>query len=104
VAHALGGQILCTEPIARALGARGECRPIGARHFKNVIRSVALFELAPGSAGRATTFSDPVCRMQVTSDGAATTIAHEGVAYRFCSAVCARLFADAPGLYAGESG
>jgi YHS domain-containing protein len=42
--------------------------------------------------------------MQVTSDGAATTIAHEGVTYRFCSAVCARLFADAPGLYAGESG
>jgi YHS domain-containing protein len=42
--------------------------------------------------------------MQVTSDGAATTIAHEGVTYRFCSAACARLFADAPGLYAGESG
>jgi adenylate cyclase len=106
VAHALGGQILCTEPIARALGARGgvECQPIGARHFKNVIRSVALFELAPGSAGRATTFTDPVCRMQVTSDGAATTIAHEGVTYRFCSAVCARLFTDAPGLYADESG
>jgi adenylate cyclase len=105
VAHALGGQILCTEPIARAIGAADgvECRPIGTRHFKNVIGSVALFELAPGCAGRETIFIDPVCRMQVTSDGAAALAYQEGT-YRFCSAVCARLFADAPGLYTGESG
>ena len=104
VAHALGGQILCTEPIARAVGASDgvECRPIGAHHFKNVIRSVALFELAPRSAGPVVTFIDPVCRMQVTSDGAAVVIAHQGVTYRFCSAVCGRLFAEAPGLYVGE--
>jgi adenylate cyclase len=105
VAHAPGGQILCTEPIARVMGVPGGvvCRPIGARHFKNVIRSVALFELSPGRAGRAITFIDPVCRMQVTSDGAAAAIVHQGETYRFCSAVCARLFADAPGLYVGES-
>lgn len=106
VAHALGGQILCTEPIARAMGASNgiECRPIGARHFKNVIRQVALFELAPRSAGPAVTFIDPVCRMQVTSAAAAAVLAHQGVTYRFCSPVCAQLFAEAPGLYVGEAG
>ena len=106
VAHALGGQILCTEPIARAMGAPDgvECRPIGARHFKNVVRSVPLFEVAPRSQGQATSFIDPVCRMQVTSDGAAAAIAHLGVTYRFCSPVCARLFTEAPDLYVGELG
>lgn len=105
VAYARGGQILCTEPIAHTMGVLGgvECLPIGARHFKNVIRSVALFELAPGSPARATTFTDPVCRMQVTSHDAAATIVHQSVTYRFCSAVCARLFTEAPDLYAGES-
>jgi YHS domain-containing protein len=47
------------------------------------------------------TITDPVCRMQVADDGAAATVAHEGVAYRFCSSECARLFSDAPSLDVG---
>jgi adenylate cyclase len=100
-AHAIGGQILCTEPIARTMGASAgvEWRPIGARNFKNVTQPVTLFELAPVSDGGVATVTDPVCRMQVTVDGAPATIVHEGGAYRFCSAECARLFSEHPGLY-----
>jgi len=100
-AHAIGGQILCTEPIARALGASGgvEPRSIGRQQFKNVTYAVPLFELVPVSEKRVAATTDPVCRMQVALDDDAATIGHDGVTYRFCSTECARLFADAPGLY-----
>jgi adenylate cyclase len=100
-AHALGGQILCTEPIARSLGPSVGVVPrqLGKQHFKNVTHPVALFELIRVSEERAATVTDPVCRMQVAGDRAAVTIAHQGAVYHFCSSECARLFSDAPGLY-----
>ena len=102
-AHAVGGQILCTEPVARPLGpsAGVVARQLGDQRFKNVAHPVTLFELVRVSEGRAATVTDPVCRMQVADDRAAATIAHEGMAYRFCSSECARLFSDSPGLYVG---
>lgn len=104
-AHAIGGQILCTEPIARAIATSVgvETRPIGKRQFKNVTHAVPLFELVRVSEKRVATITDPVCRMQVAVDGAAATIVHDGVIYRFCSTECARLFSDAPGLYVGAT-
>jgi adenylate cyclase len=104
-AHAIGGQILCTEPIARAIGtcAGVEPRPIGKQQFKNVTYAVPLFELVRVSEKRVATITDPVCRMQVAVDAAAATMIHEGVAYRFCSTECARLFSDTPGLYVGAA-
>jgi YHS domain-containing protein len=100
-AHAIGGQILCTEPIARATGTSAgiESRPIGKQQFKNVTYAVPLFELVRVSDKLAATTTDPVCRMQVAVNGAAATIVHEGVTYRFCSTECARLFSETPGLY-----
>jgi class 3 adenylate cyclase/YHS domain-containing protein len=100
-AHALGGQMLCTEPIARSLGpsAGVVARRLGEQRFKNVTHPVALFELVRVSEESAATVTDPVCRMQVVRDRAAATITHEGMAYHFCSSECARLFSDSPGLY-----
>lgn len=46
---------------------------------------------------------DPVCRMQVAVDHSTESVVHEGKAYRFCSRECARAFASAPALYAGEA-
>ena len=105
-AHAAGGQILCTELIARALtGSAGlEVRRMGERHFRNVIHPVALFELARVSDRAAVTVTDPVCRMKVELEGAIATIVHEDVIYGFCSIECARLFSNAPVLYVGEAG
>jgi len=104
-AHALGGQILCTEPIAQSIGptARLAARRLGERRFKNVPYTVRLFELVRVTEGRAATVTDPVCRMQVAVDGAAAAIAHAGVTYRFCSSECARLFSGSPGVYAGAA-
>lgn len=104
-AHAAAGQILCTEPVARVLetSAEATCRLVGTRHFKNLTRQVALFDVLPISEPRTTILTDPVCRMHVTPDGAAATIIHEGASYHFCSAECARLFSDAPGLYVAPS-
>jgi adenylate cyclase len=101
-AYARGGQILCTEPIARAIGpgTTAACRPAGTRRFKNVPRAVALYELVPADEGGDLTIAiDPVCHMQVTVDSATLAVLHEGVAHRFCSAACARLFSEAPDLY-----
>jgi class 3 adenylate cyclase/YHS domain-containing protein len=104
-AHAAAGQILCTDPVARMVqtSARVTCRLIGMRRFKNLTRQVPLFELLPVSERNTTILTDPVCRMHVTPDGAAATIIHEGATYHFCSAECARLFSDAPGLYVAPS-
>jgi len=100
-AHAVGGQILCTEPIARALRgiAEFEARPIGERRFRNVARSVPVFELTRMSAAARTSVVDPVCRMQVEITRAVATIAHAGAAYHFCSLKCAGDFSNAPELY-----
>lgn len=100
-AHAVGGQILCTEPIARALRgiAEIEARPIGERRFRNVARSVPVFELTRMSAAARTSVIDPVCRMQVEINRAVATIAHAGATYHFCSLKCAGDFANAPELY-----
>jgi adenylate cyclase len=92
-AHAIGGQILCTEPIARAIGTSAGVEP----------RPIGLFELVRVSEKPVATTTDPVCRMQVAVDGAAATIVHEGVTYRFCSPECAHLFSDGPGLYVGTT-
>jgi class 3 adenylate cyclase/YHS domain-containing protein len=104
-AHAVGGQILCSDSIARAIdGSAGVTpRPIGTRYFKNVTHAVPLFELVRVSEQPVTTITDPVCRMQVTIEGAAATIVHEGILYQFCSTECARLFSDTPGAYVGAT-
>jgi adenylate cyclase len=105
-AHAIGGQILCSEAVARTIGASAgvKPRPIGMQRFKNVTYAVPVFELVRVSEGPVATMADPVCRMQVATDGAAAAIVHDGVTYRFCSTECARLFSDAPGAYIGAMG
>jgi len=101
-AQAVGGQILCTEPIAHAVHgiAEIEVSPIGERRFRNVARSVPVFELTRMSAAARTSAIDPVCRMQVEITRAVATIAHAGATYHFCSLKCAGDFANAPELYA----
>lgn len=105
-AHATGGQILCTEPIARAAGTYSgfACRSMGTRRFKNVTRQVALFEILQATEGRKETAIDPVCRMQVPVDDATATLVHGGTTYRFCSPACVELFSESPGLYVAHPG
>jgi len=102
--RAVGDQILCTEPVARAIGAAEgvEYRAIGEQRFKNVAHPVALFELVPAKETHAGSAVDPVCRMQVEADAAALTVDHAGSRYYFCSQHCARVFTQAPGMYSGD--
>ena len=100
--RAVGDQILCSEPIVRAI-EREEgvgCRAIGEQHFKNVAHPVAIFELVPAAEPRTGSAVDPVCRMQVAIDTAAAAVEHSGGVYYFCSKDCARDFSAAPELYA----
>lgn len=102
-ASANGGQILCTEAIARTADEMEgiETHPIGERHFRNVAYPVAVFELARATERRALAAIDPVCRMQVRIERAVATIAYGETTYHFCSLECARVFANAPDAYAG---
>jgi len=104
-AHAVGGQVLCTEPIARAVSGieEFEVRAIGERRFRNVARSVAIFELARARTEERTSVIDPVCRMQVEIARAVAAITHAGATYHFCSLKCAGDFAKTPELYAGAA-
>ena len=100
-AHASGGQILCSEPIARAASAFADVEPrsIGARRFKNVVQPIEVFELVRANERRAAAAIDPVCRMQVAPERAVATMAHRGVTYSFCSPECGRAFAANPEAY-----
>lgn len=100
--RAVGEQILCTGPIAGAVGAipRLNCRPLGEEGFKNVSHPVALYELVPAGDGHAIFAVDPVCRMQVEAGHEAASVEHGGRTYRFCSKHCAHTFSASPALYA----
>lgn len=101
--QAVGDQVLCTEPIARVAEAiEGlKCLMVGEQHFKNVAHPVPVFELVASMERRAGSAVDPVCRMQVEVDTSAASLFHAGAIYHFCSVHCAKIFAEAPGLYGG---
>lgn len=102
-AFARGGQILCTEPIARAVRGTADldARAIGERRFRNVAYSIAVFELTRMNAAARAFAIDPVCRMQIEIARAVATIAHVGTPHHFCSLKCAGDFANAPEIYLG---
>jgi class 3 adenylate cyclase len=95
-ALAAPGQIVCTEPVQRAV-TRGavEYRPLGAVRLKNVRIPVPLYEVVATAV--ATPWVDPVCRMQVTADSAASL--WEGRRFHFCSDECAAAFRARPEEY-----
>jgi YHS domain-containing protein len=45
---------------------------------------------------------DPVCGMEVDTDSAAATAAHEGKTYYFCSEGCRTRFMQNPDSYTGS--
>jgi class 3 adenylate cyclase/YHS domain-containing protein len=98
---ARGGEIVCTERVAASATRDGlaSVRPIGVVRLKNVVAPVALFELSAGHARTALSHIDPVCRMQVSTDDAATTLVVEGTTVYFCSSSCAQAFRAAPEQY-----
>ena len=101
-ARASSGQILCTEPIARAAGGFPgvSAQAMGERRFKNVSSPVAVFELVRDDRRGQTSATDPVCRMRIDIERAATAIPFQGVTYHFCSQACGRLFSATPEQYA----
>jgi adenylate cyclase len=101
-AQASGGQILCSEAIATAAREHPgvEAHFVGERRFKNVPVAVVVYELKRVSQAGQPSAIDPVCRMHIEPRAAATTIAHLGTTYHFCSEQCARLFRATPEVYA----
>ncbi len=101
-ANARGGQILCTEPVARwARTLAGvEARALGEKRFKNVSFPVILFDLVQSAAGTPAAI-DPVCRMQVHLRSDHLKVEHAGTTYVFCSHECAQAFNEAPGRFVG---
>ena len=105
-AHARGGEILCTEPIAAAARERPgvDAHFVGEVRFKNVSVAVSVYKLMRVSQLAHSSALDPVCRMQVEPRAAAATLSHLGLTYHFCSHECARLFREAPERYSKLAG
>jgi adenylate cyclase len=101
-AHARGGQILCSQPVAAVAREHPgvEARFVGEKHFHNVPTGVAVYELARAGQLAQSSVTDPVCRMQIEPRTAAARTSHLGLDYHFCSPHCARLFREAPERYA----
>ena len=91
------GQILCTEPVRRAVRLAGvSYRALGPARLKNIQAPIDIFEVVAATAEEPPV--DPVCRMQV-SDAVAVEL-WEGRSYHFCSADCAAAFRARPSDYA----
>jgi adenylate cyclase len=97
-AHARGGQILCTEPVA--IAAREvpglSVHLVGSTRFRNVATPVQIFEVEIARGSRADVLIDPVCRMQVQAETAPARLPFAGRTFYFCSLECARSFAENP--------
>lgn len=102
---ARGGQILCTEQVARQARALDGVAaiPLGEERFKNVLFPVALFEIAGTATAMLPNAIDPVCRMQVIDRDAAPSVEFAGTSYVFCSKECARAFEQSPGRFVAET-
>ncbi len=94
-AHAMPGQILCTESIAAAAsGLEGvEFRSLGPVSLKNILAPVSVFEVLAANRKEEMQPIDPVCQMRVDPATAASQLTHAGRVFHFCSLVCARTFA-----------
>jgi adenylate cyclase len=99
-AEAHAGEVLGTEPIARAARQVGiAVADLGEVHLKNVKGAVPLFSLAL-VLGITETPVDPVCHTAVDRRTAAGHLRHAGNEYWFCTLTCAAAFASNPGWHA----
>jgi adenylate cyclase len=100
-AHA--GEVLGTEPIARAARESGiPVAELGSVLLKNVYEPILLYSLGL-VVGATETPVDPVCRTPVDRRVAAGRLRHQGTEYWFCSLTCAAAFASNPGWHAAEA-
>lgn len=78
----------------------------GTHELRHVSEPVRLFRArANAIAERSHRWAvDPVCQMRIDVARAATSIEHEGVAFFFCSALCAGSFARSPEHYVRDRG
>lgn len=96
-AHAGGGQILVTRPIAAAVDTNLRIREHGIVSLRNVTTPIEVFELVDTDAP--IRVIDPVCRMPVDPLHAPARLSHGTGDYLFCSLGCAARFAAHPDQY-----
>lgn len=98
-AQALAGEILCTAAVMQGIDAssalRREVHQLGMVKLKNLPQQVDLYRIVLTDTSRQFVI-DPVCQMQVDPRSAADDGWFDGRRYWFCSAACARSFAEAP--------
>lgn len=98
-AQAVGGEIMCTAPVADALASADghdfAINPMGKVKLKNLPQALDLYriELTDSSDEFAI---DPVCQMRVETRSAAAQSWFNGTHYWFCSLGCSRQFAKSP--------
>lgn len=102
-AQAKGGQLLCTEPIARMLMLDSKKSDLAAEYLgkaalRNLPESIDLYEIISSTFSRGHVI-DPVCKMQIDKREAAGELQYESRKYWFCSLTCVERFARSPSSY-----
>jgi adenylate cyclase len=99
-AHAGGGELLVTEPVANAATDLGEVITlVGAISLRNIAEPVDLYQidLNPPSSSAV----DPVCSMKVPTTGPSTVhLRHNERDLFFCGLPCLARYAAAPDAFA----
>ena len=92
------GEVLVTEATRSALPSDFPLSYRGRRSFKNVAEQVAVYAAAERRAGHELEI-DPVCRMAVDRELAASSISRHGSEHYFCTEGCAAVFEERPERY-----
>ena len=97
------GDVILTAATQAAAGSAPAIRleDCGIHELRHIRDPAHLFRARPSAvteeSGR--WVIDPVCRMRLDADWAATTVDRGGERYQFCSSVCAERFSRAPERY-----
>jgi adenylate cyclase len=95
------GEVLLTDETRTGLDGRDgfELEKRGSRYFKHIPEPISVYRAVTAGGQRSSLEIDPVCRMAVATDRAASRRRRRGITYFFCSDECRRRFDAGPRLY-----
>lgn len=99
------GEVLITDRTRREVDDWDgfELEERGSRYFKHVPEPIPVYRVVEAGAADVSLEIDPVCRMAVARDRAASSRRRRGILYFFCSPECRRRFDADPRRYIATS-
>jgi class 3 adenylate cyclase len=98
--YAQAGKILCSKSFKDSVKDLDiSFKSLGEKKFKNVVKTVEIFEIKTNLHTEEVWYTDPVCRMHISENTAPAKLPFKKKTIYFCSFECAKNFILHPELY-----